>query len=147
MPEQSALSHCRDAGLSSAAQIAEIRGEQQVKPTIFSRRRTWAAIALSASTFGLSGAAIAADAPISLTIKDHKFSPAEIRVPAGQAAVLKIKNEDATAEEFESKALKIEKVIAGGKEGTVHLPALKAGSYPFVGEHHEDTAKGVVIVE
>lgn len=96
---------------------------------------------------GLSGAALAADAPISITIKDHKFVPDEIRVPAGKAAVLKIKNEDSTAEEFESKALKIEKVVAAGKEGTVHLPALEAGHYPFVGEHHEDTAKGVLIVE
>lgn len=111
-------------------------------------RRTWmAAIVLSASTFGLAGAVIAEDAAITLTIKDHKFTPAEVRVPAGKAAVLKIKNEDATAEEFESKALKIEKVIAGGKEGTVRLPALKAGKYEFVGEHHEDTAKGVVIAE
>jgi plastocyanin len=117
-----------------------------LKTTSVSGRALLAAAAFSVSALALSGAVMAADA-ITLTIKDHKFTPTEIRVPAGKPAVLKIKNEDSTAEEFESKALKIEKVIAGGKEGTVHLPALKAGSYPFVGEHHEDTAKGVVIVE
>lgn len=111
-------------------------------------RAVTAAIAFSAAAFVVSGGAlVAADAPISVTIKDHKFSPEEIRVPAGKAAVLKIINADSTPEEFESKPLKIEKVIAGGKDVTVHLPALKAGRYPFVGEYHEDTAKGVVIAE
>jgi plastocyanin len=119
-----------------------------LKPTIMSCRAVAAAIAFSASALVVSGGAlVAADAPISVTIKDHKFSPEEIRVPAGKAAVLKITNADSTPEEFESKALKIEKVIAGGKDATVHLPALKAGRYPFVGEYHEDTAKGVVIAE
>jgi len=111
-------------------------------------RRAWAAaIVFSASGILASAGAGAADDPISLTIKDHKFGPEEIRVPAGKAVVLKITNADSTPEEFESKALKIEKVIAGGKDATVRLPALKAGRYPFVGEYHEDTAKGVVIVE
>lgn len=106
------------------------------------------AIAFSAAALMVSGGApMAADAPIPLTIKDHKFGPEEIRVPAGKAVVLKITNADSTPEEFESKALKIEKVIAGGKDATVRLPALKAGRYEFVGEYHEDTAKGVVIVE
>jgi plastocyanin len=118
-----------------------------MKSTIRSRQVWLAAIALSVSAFGLSGAAIAEDAAFTLTIKDHKFTPTEIRVPAGKATTIKVKNEDSTPEEFESKSLKIEKVIAGGKEGIVRLPALKAGKYEFVGEHHEDTAKGVVIVE
>jgi len=52
-----------------------------------------------------------------------------------------------TAEEFESHALKIEKVIAGGTSGTVRLRPLDPGRYPFVGEYHEDTAKGHIVVE
>ena len=72
----------------------------------------------------------------------------KIRVPAGKAVVLKIKNEDKSAEEFESHELKVEKVIAGGKEATVTpFSPQKPGRYPFVGEYHESTAKGVVIVE
>ena len=81
------------------------------------------------------------------TIKDHRFTPAEIHVPAGQPANLNVKNEDATAEEFESHALKIEKVIAGGTSGTVRLRPLDPGKYPFIGEYHEDTAKGVIVAE
>jgi len=51
------------------------------------------------------------------------------------------------AEEFESHDLKIEKVIAGGTSGTVRLRPLDPGRYPFVGEYHEDTAKGVIVSE
>jgi uncharacterized cupredoxin-like copper-binding protein len=91
--------------------------------------------------------AVAQPAAIDVTIKDHKFTPSEIHVKAGQPTDLNIKNEDPLAEEFDSTALKIEKVIAGGKDGTVHLRPLDAGRYPFMGEYHPDTAQGVVIAE
>jgi hypothetical protein len=58
-----------------------------------------------------------------------------------------VHNQDATAEEFDSSALKTEKVIAGGSTGTVRLRPLGAGKYPFMGEYHADTAQGVVIAE
>jgi plastocyanin len=108
-----------------------------------------AALALVAAVAAASAAAIAvAQTPsIDVTIKDHKFTPSEIHVKAGQPTDLNIKNEDPLAEEFDSTALKIEKVIAGGKDGTVHLRPLDAGRYPFMGEYHSDTAQGVVIAE
>jgi Cupredoxin-like domain len=68
-------------------------------------------------------------------------------VPAGKRTQLLIKNQDATAEEFDSTALKVEKVIGGGGEGTVRLRELDPGSYPFMGEYHADTAKGLVLAE
>ena len=92
-------------------------------------------------------AARAADAPQDVTISGHVFSPAEIHVKAGSPVVLRIRNQDATAEEFESEALKIEKVVAGGSEATVRIRPLKPGSYKFVGEYHEDTAHGMLIAE
>ena len=84
---------------------------------------------------------------INVTIRDHRFSPSEIRIPAGKPTQLTIKNEDATAEEFDSAALKVEKVIAGGRTASVRLRPLGAGRYPFMGEYHADTAQGVVISE
>jgi len=99
-------------------------------------------------TVTVAGAHLAAaESGISVTIKDHKFTPAEIHVPAGKPAVLTIKNEDGSVEEFDSSALKIEKVIAGGGEGSVRLRPLDPGRYPFMGEYHADTAQGVVIAE
>ncbi len=82
-----------------------------------------------------------------LTIKDHKFTPEDIKVPANQRVAITVINEDATAEEFESKILKVEKIIAGKSKGVVRIGPLKPGRYPFVGEFHEATAKGVVIAE
>jgi heme/copper-type cytochrome/quinol oxidase subunit 2 len=88
-----------------------------------------------------------AQTAIDVTIKDHQFTPAEIHVPARQPVTLNIKNEDSLAEEFDSTALKVEKVIGGGQQGSVHLRPLDPGRYPFIGEYHSDTAKGVVVAE
>jgi plastocyanin len=88
-----------------------------------------------------------ADDNLNLTIRDHVFSPAEIKVKANQRVQLTVINEDAMPEEFDSKALKVEKVIAGKSKGIVRIGPLKPGRYPFIGEYHESTAKGVVIAE
>lgn len=82
-----------------------------------------------------------------LTIKDHRFTPAEIKVPANQRVTITVINEDATPEEFESNSMKVEKVIAGKSKGVVRIGPLKPGRYPFIGEYNEATAKGVVIAE
>jgi len=96
----------------------------------------------------LCSAAIADDpTPINVTLKDHRFVPAEIHVPVGKRTVLIVRNEDATAEEFDSTALQIEKVIVGGTYATIRLHPLGPGRYPFMGEFHPDTAQGVVISE
>jgi plastocyanin len=97
----------------------------------------------------LAGGAARAEEPVTveLTIRDHRFIPAELRVPAGKVVVVRIRNEDPTAEEFESKPLKVEKVIAGGKTATVRIRPLEKGRYPFVGEFHEATASGSLIAE
>ncbi len=96
---------------------------------------------------GLSALPAAAQTPIELTIKGHRFTPAEIHVPAGKPAILHIRNLDPLAEEFDSPALKVEKVIAGGRDGNVRLRPLDKGRYPFTGEYHADTAKGVVVAD
>jgi plastocyanin len=82
-----------------------------------------------------------------VTIKDHKFTPAELKVSAGKRHTITVVNDDATPEEFESHALKVEKVVPGKSKGVVRIGPLKAGKYPFVGEYHEDSAKGVITVE
>lgn len=96
---------------------------------------------------GLSAAASAADPEFSLVIRDHRFEPAELRVPAGKKVKIVIDNQDATAEEFESHALNREKVIPAKSKVPVFVGPLKPGRYPFVGEYNEKTAKGAVIAE
>lgn len=82
-----------------------------------------------------------------LTIKDHRFTPTEIKVPANQRVIITVVNEDPTAEEFDSTALKVEKVVAGKSKGVVRIGPLQPGRYPFIGEYNEATAKGEVIAE
>lgn len=84
---------------------------------------------------------------LTITIKDHKFTPSEIKVPANKRVQLTVVNDDPTPEEFESHDLKVEKVIPGKTKAVIRIGPLKPGKYPFVGEFHEDTAKGTVIVE
>lgn len=101
-----------------------------------------------AAALALSVPALAAEMPeFNLAIKDHKFSPSEITVPAGQKVKLIISNQDKTPEEFESHALKVEKVIPGNSKATVMIGPLKPGAYNFVGEFHENTAKGKVVAK
>lgn len=90
--------------------------------------------------------ALAADA-YSLSIKDHKFEPESLTIPAGSRVKLTITNSDGTAEEFESRDLHIEKMIPAGQSATVYVGPLKAGQYSFTGELHKDTAKGVLLAK
>jgi plastocyanin len=91
--------------------------------------------------------ALAADADFILTIKNHRFLPSEMRVPAGKKIKLQVINQDATPEEFESHALNREKVIAGNGSTTIFIGPLEAGRYQFMGEFHEATAQGVIIAQ
>ena len=89
----------------------------------------------------------AADADFTLTIKDHRFQPSELEVPAGKKVKILVVNQDATPEEFESHSLNREKVIAGNGSATIYVGPLAAGNYKFFGEFNEATAQGVIIVK
>ena len=92
-------------------------------------------------------AATAADVEIPVTIEKNRFEPSEIKVKAGTPFVLVVTNKDATPEEFESHDLRIEKVIPAGKTLRLRMPALKKGTYNFIGDFNQSTAKGRIIAE
>jgi hypothetical protein len=91
--------------------------------------------------------ALADDAAIPLKLKNHRFTPSVIHVKANVPNVIVMDNQDATAEEFDSTALKVEKIVTGNSSGNVRIRPLAPGRYPFMGEYHSDTAQGVVIAE
>lgn len=95
--------------------------------------------------FGIASQALAQE--FSLTIKNHRFEPAELQVPAGTAFTLTVMNEDASPEEFESDDLDLEKVIAGGAKAVIKVEPLDAGRYEFYGEYHEASAKGAIVAK
>jgi plastocyanin len=100
-------------------------------------------LALSVAAFGVK----AQEIEKTLVIKNHQFEPAELKVPANQKIKLTVHNQDNSAEEFESKSLKREKVIAAGAKATLVIGPLKPGKYEFFGEFNPASAKGVVIAE
>src|SRR5689334_3508096 len=70
---------------------------------------------------GGNAANAADEVELTISIKDHKFEPAELKAPAGKAIKLTVKNLDASAEEFESHSLKVEKVIAGKGTAVIRI--------------------------
>jgi plastocyanin len=94
-----------------------------------------------------AGVASAQEAEAQLVIRNHKFEPAEITVPAEKKVKLVIDNQDATAEEFESYELNREKVVPPKSKITIFVGPLKPGRYPFFGDFHKDTAQGVLIAK
>ncbi len=75
--------------------------------------------------------ALADEPKVSITIRDDGFAPAEVQVPTGTKIELSIKNEQKSAAEFESKALRREKVIPPGATATVYVGPLQPGRYEF----------------
>ena len=97
----------------------------------------------SAALLSLSLGAFAAGEPeFNVVIEGHKFTPDRIEVPAGKKVKLLVENKDATPEEFESSALKIEKVIAGKSKATIYVGPLKAGRRYYVEALHKEGGGG-----
>ena len=85
---------------------------------------------------------------VKITIRNHRFEPAEIEVPAGRPLRLIVTNADSTPEEFESVGLGVERVIAGGATATFMTRPLRASrNYKFFGEFNQDTAQGRFVVK
>ena len=84
---------------------------------------------------------------VRITIRNNRFEPATIDVPAGRTLKLIVTNADSTPEEFESVALRIERVIQGGKTAKFTVrPLRKNRNYKFFGEFHKETAQGELVV-
>jgi RPA family protein len=93
------------------------------------------------------GLAQAADPGFRLAIKDHKFSPTQLVVPAGQKIRLTIENQDPTPEEFESYDFNREKVVPGNGRIVVFVGPLQPGKYEFFGEFNPATARGWIVAQ
>ena len=106
-------------------------------------------VALLAAGLALPAAppARADDPSIPITIKDHRFEPTEVLVPAGVKVRLIVKNLDATPEEFESHTLHREKVVAGGGQIVVFIGPLEPGTYDFFGDFNPATAQGRIVAK
>ena len=97
--------------------------------------------------FLLAVPARAAEPSFALTLKDHKFAPAGLTIPANTRVRIVIKNLDPTAAEFESDDFKAEKVLPAGRETFVIVGPLKPGTYEFHDEYNEEVSKTNLVVK
>jgi hypothetical protein len=114
---------------------------------MMARKRTVFVGMVMALALGISPSRGEDDPSHTLTIRQHRFEPAELEIPAGKKIALLVKNLDTTPEEFESIELHREKVVAGGSEITVYVGPLKPGRYEFFGDFNPDTARGHLIAK
>ncbi len=82
-----------------------------------------------------------------LSIKQHRYAPERLQVPANVKFKLLVRNDDPTPEEFESTDLNREKIVPPGQEIPVFLGPLDPGQYKFFGDFHQDTAQGVMVAQ
>jgi len=94
----------------------------------------------------IAASPLAADEPLRLAVRDHKFVPEQIEAPAHVKFKLLIKNEGDSAIEWESDELDREEVVEPGEERGVFLGPLDPGKYPFYDDRHQ-AAKGLLIVK
>ena len=83
---------------------------------------------------------------LSLTLKDHKFDPAELHAPAGVPIEIHVKNQNGIVSEFESSDLHFEKIVPMGGEGVVYVRPQQPGRYNFYDDFHHET-QGFLVVQ
>ena len=101
---------------------------------------------IAAAGVGAGSRAQEAAAEVAISVKDHHFQPGEIRAPANRPLTIRVKNLDTAAMEFESVSLRVEKVVAAGGEGAVHVRPLAPGRYEFFDDFHQET-RGTLVVQ
>ena len=92
--------------------------------------RVMAMLLLAGALIGAMSQARAQEAvTVSISVKNHRFQPAEVQAPANVPIILRVKNLDATPMEFESVSLRVEKVVT--RQQRRHHPAAAAGARPL----------------
>lgn len=83
---------------------------------------------------------------LSTTIKNKTFQPSVLKAPANKPIVITIHNADGVAAEFESRTMRVEKVVPAGGTIVVNVKPLVPGSYRFFDDFNQSN-QGTLIVE
>lgn len=95
-----------------------------------------------------SGAALADELPtFKLLMKEGRFFPETIEVPANTRFRLEVTNAGPGATEFESLELKKELVLAPGVTRSLVFFPMKPGSYKFFDDFHPQTGQGRIVAK
>jgi hypothetical protein len=91
--------------------------------------RTAMVMFVAAAALIVAPPARAQETTISITVKNHRFQPAEVHAPANVPIVLRV-----------------EKVVTPNSEGIIRLRPLAPGSYNFFDDFNQE-ANGVLVVK
>jgi len=87
----------------------------------------------------------AADQQVPISIRDHKFVPSDVPIPAGVKVELVIKNGQVVNAEFESTTLHREKIVQAGSQISVFVGPLDPGTYEFFDDFNRATRGRLVV--
>ena len=87
-------------------------------------------------------AAVLVEPTVVLTLKNHRYEPATVTVPAGRKIHVHLINQDGTMEEFDSSDLRVEEDVTPHGQTDFTVGPLRPGAYAFMGEAHPATAQG-----
>ena len=103
-------------------------------------------VAILGFSVGAVTTAPAQEVTLDIAVQNQRFEPAELHAPANRPILIRIKNNDSKPIEFESKSLRVEKVIAAKSQGIVRVRALAPGRYEFEDDFNKAT-RGVLVVQ
>jgi hypothetical protein len=83
---------------------------------------------------------------VRLILKDQRFTPEVITIPANQRVKIDLTNEDAAGDDFESKDLQVDKAVGALGHVSFFIGPLTPGTYAFKAEKNATTAHGKVVV-
>lgn len=84
-------------------------------------------------------------ATLTISIENNRFVPAELAAPADRPLAIRVKNLGASAIEFESVSLRVEKIVGAKSEVVVNVRALRPGRYEFFDDFHRQSRGALVV--
>ena len=91
--------------------------------------------------------AAAEPASYTLVLKNHRYQPDVLHIPANTRIRLEVINQDPSPEEFESDDFPAEKIVMPNSRISIFIGPFKPGRYRFYGDFHQPTAQGTLVVE
>ncbi|HEX7348375.1 MAG TPA: cupredoxin domain-containing protein [Rhodanobacteraceae bacterium] len=110
------------------------------------RGLAWVAVVLLGAALAAPTSQAAALPEFRLTLQNHKFVPATLKVPANTQFKVLVTNHNPTPSEFESSDFNREKIVLPNTTITVFIGPLDKGSYKFFDDFDHATT-GVLVAE
>jgi hypothetical protein len=110
--------------------------------------RRWVLMKMVAFAGGLviwAAAGAAAMPEFHLVLKDQKFEPATLKVPADTKFKVLVTNRNPAPSEFESTDFNREKIVLPNSTVTVFIGPLGKGTYKFFDDFHQSTTGSLVV--